>query len=96
VPPREKSRARTPRQLDERCAPELEHGADEIDDEMVVKEPESSHRRDLGEPFDFSTWFEYAPDDARAVEELLARLRDTEEWKYVERETDVRLILDPS
>jgi hypothetical protein len=34
--------------------------------------------------------------DARAFDKLLARLRDTEEWKYVERETDVRLILDPS
>jgi hypothetical protein len=51
-----------------------------------------SHRRDLGEPFDFLTWFEYAPADTGAFETLLRRLRETEEWSYVEREVDVRLI----
>lgn len=49
------------------------------------------HSRDLGEPFDFVTWFEYAPADASAFEELVARLRGTEEWSYVEREIDIRL-----
>ena len=49
------------------------------------------HARDLGEPFDFLTWFEYAPDDAGAFEELVAMLRATEEWRYVEREVDLRL-----
>jgi hypothetical protein len=49
------------------------------------------HGRDLGEEFDFLTWFEYAPADAGAFEELVARLRQTEEWTYVEREVDVRL-----
>jgi chlorite dismutase len=49
------------------------------------------HGRDLGEPFDFLTWFEYAPADAAAFEELVAALRATEEWRYVEREVDVRL-----
>ncbi len=49
------------------------------------------HSRDLGEPFDFLTWFEYAPQDARAFEDLVARLRQTEEWSYVEREVDIRL-----
>jgi chlorite dismutase len=49
------------------------------------------HSRDLGEPFDFITWFEYAPDDAEAFERLLARLRATSEWSFVEREVDVRL-----
>jgi len=49
------------------------------------------HCRDLGEPFDFLTWFEYAPADADAFEELVAMLRATEEWKYVEREVDIRL-----
>jgi chlorite dismutase len=49
------------------------------------------HSRDLGEPFDFLTWFEYAPGDAGAFDELVARLRQTEEWKYVEREVDIRL-----
>jgi hypothetical protein len=49
------------------------------------------HSRDLGEPFDFLTWFEYAPEDGAAFEELVAVLRDTEEWRYVEREVDLRL-----
>lgn len=49
------------------------------------------HCRDLGEPFDFLTWFEYAPADADAFEELVATLRATEEWRYVEREVDIRV-----
>ena len=49
------------------------------------------HGRDLGEPFDFLTWFEYAPADAPAFEELVAGLRTTEEWRYVDREIDIRL-----
>ena len=52
------------------------------------------HGRDLGEPFDFLTWFEYAPAYAEAFEELVGRLRETEEWSYVEREVDIRLIRD--
>ena len=51
------------------------------------------HSRDLGEPFDFITWFEYAPEHAAAFEELVAGLRSTEEWGYVEREVDLRLEL---
>lgn len=50
------------------------------------------HSRDLGEPFDFLTWFEYAPSDALAFEELVTALRATEEWNYVEREVDIRLV----
>lgn len=49
------------------------------------------HGRDLGEPFDFLTWFEYAPQDASAFEELVDRLRATPEWGYVERDVDIRL-----
>jgi chlorite dismutase len=49
------------------------------------------HGRDLGEPFDFLTWFEYAPESEPAFDELLARLRASEEWAYVEREVDLRL-----
>ena len=49
------------------------------------------HCRDLGEPFDFLTWFEYAPEHAGLFEDLLGMLRATEEWTYVEREVDVRL-----
>lgn len=51
------------------------------------------HCRDLGEPFDFITWFEYAPEHATMFEELVAMLRATEEWTFVEREVDVRLRL---
>jgi chlorite dismutase len=50
------------------------------------------HCRDLGEPFDFITWFEYATEHATAFEELVATLRATEEWTFVEREVDVRLM----
>jgi chlorite dismutase len=49
------------------------------------------HGRDLAEPFDFLTWFEFAPVDAACFEELVQRLRSTEEWSYVEREVDLRL-----
>ncbi len=52
------------------------------------------HCHDLGEPFDFLTWFEYAPADAEAFEELVGTLRETEEWTYVEREIDIRLVIE--
>ena len=48
------------------------------------------HSRELGQPFDFLTWFEYAPEHADAYEELARRLRSTAEWRYVEREVDIR------
>jgi hypothetical protein len=53
------------------------------------------HCRDLGanEPFDFITWFEFAPADSAAFDELLAALRASPEWQYVDREIDLRLIL---
>lgn len=49
------------------------------------------HCRDLGEPFDFLTWFEYAPEDEAAFNALVARLRATQEWTFVTREVDIRL-----
>jgi hypothetical protein len=49
------------------------------------------HSRELGEPFDFLTWFEYAPEDEASFEELVRRLRCSPEWRYVEREVDIRL-----
>ncbi|KRR24846.1 chlorite dismutase [Bradyrhizobium lablabi] len=49
------------------------------------------HSRDLDEPFDFLTWFEYAPAHADQFEELVRTLRATEEWKYVDREIDIRM-----
>lgn len=49
------------------------------------------HCRELAEPFDFLTWFEYAPEHATAFEELVGHLRASEEWTYVEREIDIRV-----
>jgi hypothetical protein len=49
------------------------------------------HSRDMGEPFDFLTWFEFAPENAQAFEELVGMLRLREEWTFVDREVDIRL-----
>jgi hypothetical protein len=49
------------------------------------------HARDLGEPFDFITWFEFAPEHTSLFNDLLDRLRATREWQYVDREIDIRL-----
>jgi hypothetical protein len=49
------------------------------------------HCRDIGEPFDFLTWFEFAPEHTQAFDELLVRMRSSKEWDYVEREVEVRL-----
>ena len=49
------------------------------------------HCRDLGEQFDFITWFEYAADHAVKFDELLARLMASREWDYIDREVDIRL-----
>jgi chlorite dismutase len=53
------------------------------------------HSRDLGEPFDFVTWFEYGQADQQAFEDLVGLLRATQEWEFVEREVDIRLELQP-
>jgi chlorite dismutase len=49
------------------------------------------HSRELGDEFDFLTWFEFAPEDESGFDRLVQRLRDTEEWRYVDREVEVRL-----
>jgi chlorite dismutase len=49
------------------------------------------HARDLGEPFDFLTWFEFAPEHEALFDELLHMLRATEEWRYVTREIEIHL-----
>ena len=49
------------------------------------------HSRDLGEPFDFITWFEFAPEHADQFDKLLLQLRATKEWQFVEREIEIRL-----
>lgn len=54
------------------------------------------HCRDLAEqePFDFLTFFDYPEAEVTPFEDLVAALRETEEWKYVDREVDVRLVRD--
>ncbi len=54
------------------------------------------HCRDLSEnePFDFLTFFEYAPAHEADFDRLVAELRACEEWNYVEREVDIRLARD--
>jgi len=56
------------------------------------------HCRDLAmpQPFDFLTWFEFAPSDEPAFDRLLEELRAKPEWNFVERETEIRLIRDAS
>jgi len=56
------------------------------------------HCRDLSpnEPFDFLTWFEYAPSESDAFEELVTALRTSPEWEYVDREVDIRLVHEES
>lgn len=49
------------------------------------------HGRELDEPFDFLTWFEYASEYESAFDELVDFLRSSLEWKYVIREIDIRL-----
>lgn len=50
------------------------------------------HCRDIGEPFDFLTWFEFAPEHSQAFAELLVQMRASKEWEYVEREVEVHLV----
>lgn len=52
------------------------------------------HCRDLPtpEPFDFLTWFEYAPQDEPIFDKLLRDLRSTHEWSYVDWEVELRLM----
>jgi hypothetical protein len=54
------------------------------------------HCRDLsgGEPFDFLTWFEFAPEHENSFNQMLVELRGSPEWEYVEREVDIRLVRD--
>lgn len=49
------------------------------------------HGRDLAQPFDFLTWFEYAPEAEGQFDQLLTALRATEEWSHVTHEVDIRL-----
>lgn len=53
------------------------------------------HCRDLSEdePFDFLTWFEFEPALESHFNRMLTELRATPEWRYVDREVDIRLTL---
>ena len=48
----------------------------------------------MQEPFDFLTWFEFEKKDTAEFNKLLVRLRASEEWKYVERDVEIRLTRD--
>ena len=50
------------------------------------------HARELRGEFDFLTWFEFAAQERARFDELLVRLRKSEEWLYVEREVEIRLV----
>lgn len=50
------------------------------------------HARDLGESFDFLTWFEFEPRHAAQFDELVYGLRTSPEWRFVTREIDIRLV----
>ncbi len=52
------------------------------------------HCRDISEtePFDFLTWFEYAPEQESQFDKMLVELRGSPEWKYIEHEVDIRLV----
>ena len=54
------------------------------------------HCRDLSEsePFDFLTWFEYAPAHQQMFDDMLADLRASEEWHYVDREVEIRVVFE--
>lgn len=51
------------------------------------------HCRDLANnaPFDFLGFLDFAPHDETAFDELLTRLRATQEWRFIDREIDLRL-----
>jgi hypothetical protein len=52
------------------------------------------HCRDLGGEFDFLTWFEFAPVDEPVFDAVLAALRDSPEWQWVDREVELRMDRD--
>lgn len=52
------------------------------------------HSRDIGEEFDFLAWFEFEPENKSLFDDLIGYLRQTEEWKYVTREIDIRVNRD--
>ncbi|MBS0549699.1 MAG: chlorite dismutase family protein [Proteobacteria bacterium] len=61
-------------------------------DYLSVVSRQLVHCRDQeGAQFDFLTWFEFAPENEARFDDLLAKLRATPEWGYIEREVELRL-----
>ena len=52
--------------------------------------------RDLGDPFDMVTWFEYSSRDQSIFDDLAGALRSSMEWQYIEREVEIRLVKEQS
>jgi len=52
------------------------------------------HAREVDGRWDFLTWFEFAPEHAAAFDELLGLLRERAEWRFVDREVELRLRRD--
>jgi hypothetical protein len=52
------------------------------------------HCRDLAHeaPFDFIGFLDFAPENEAAFDEMLSQLRATEEWSFMDREIDIRLV----
>lgn len=52
------------------------------------------HCRDLAHeaPFDFIGFLDFAPENEAACDEMLSQLRATEEWSFMDREIDIRLV----
>ena len=52
------------------------------------------HCRDLDDeaPFDFIGFLDFAPESGAAFDDMLAQLRATKEWSYMDREIDIRLV----
>jgi hypothetical protein len=50
------------------------------------------YRTNVREPFDFVTWFEYAPQDASIFDDLVTAMRSSEDWHYVEREIVIKMV----
>jgi hypothetical protein len=51
------------------------------------------HCRDLGAeaPFDFLGYLDYAPEDAAKFDDMIGELRASDEWRFIDREIDIRL-----
>jgi hypothetical protein len=67
-------------------------------DSPFVTRPESTYKSGIvvqtTGATSFLTWFEFAPAHAGEFDQLLVALRGSEEWRYIEREVEIRLVRD--